>query len=205
MLTMNWWLLIIPFISAFIGWVTNWVAIKMLFHPREPKKILGITFQGIFPKRQLQFAEKLGKLISNELVSFSDIEQKVTDPDNLKKIMPAVEEHIEYFLKEKLKDKMPMIAMFLGEQTIAQFKGVFIEELQELFPIIMKSYMATLQTDLDLEQIVIEKVSKFSSDKFENILNQIMSKEFKFIELIGAVLGFLIGILQVAITYFTTS
>ena len=205
MLTMNWWLLIIPLISAFIGWVTNWVAIKMLFHPREPKKILGITFQGIFPKRQLQFAEKLGKLISNELVSFSDIEQKVTDPDNLNKIMPVVEEHIEYFLKEKLKDKMPMIAMFLGEQTIAQFKGVFIEELQELFPIIMKNYMATLQTDLDLEQIVIEKVRNFSSDKFENILNQIMAKEFKFIELIGAVLGFLIGILQVAITYFTTN
>ena len=177
----------------------------MLFHPREPKKILGITFQGIFPKRQLQFAEKLGKLISNELVSFSDIEQKVTDPDNLNKIMPVVEEHIEYFLKEKLKDKMPMIAMFLGEQTIAQFKGVFIEELQELFPIIMKNYMATLQTDLDLEQIVIEKVRNFSSDKFENILNQIMAKEFKFIELIGAVLGFLIGILQVAITYFTTN
>ena len=98
-----------------------------------------------------------------------------------------------------------MIAMFLGEQTITQFKGVFIEELEELFPVMMKNYMATLQTELDLEQMVIEKVSKFSSDKFENILNQIMAKEFKFIELIGAVLGFLIGILQVAITYFAAS
>ena len=205
MLAMNWWLIIIPLISAFIGWVTNWVAIKMLFHPRDPKKILGITFQGIFPKRQLQFAEKLGKVISNELVSFNDIEQKVTNPGNIKKIMPVVEEHIEYFLKEKLKEKMPMIAMFLGEQTITQFKGIFIEELEELFPVMMKSYMATLQTELDLEQMVIEKVSKFSSDKFENILNQIMAKEFKFIELIGAVLGFLIGILQVAITYFAAS
>ena len=202
---MNWWLIIIPLISAFIGWVTNWVAIKMLFHPRDPKKILGITFQGIFPKRQLQFAEKLGKVISNELVSFNDIEQKVTDSGNLKKIMPVVEEHIEFFLKEKPKEKMPMIAMFLGEQTITQFKGIFIEELEELFPIMMKNYMATLQTELDLEQMVIEKVSKFSSDKFENILNQIMAKEFKFIELIGAVLGFLIGILQVAITYFAAS
>lgn len=202
---MNWWLIIIPFISAFIGWVTNWVAIKMLFHPRDPKKILGVTFQGIFPKRQLQFAEKLGKVISNELVSFADIEQKVTDPGNLKKMMPIVEDHIEHFLKEKLKEKMPMIGMFLGDQTISQFKAIFIAELEELFPVMMKNYMATLQTDLDLEKIVIEKVSEFSSDKFENILNQIMSKEFKFIELIGAILGFLIGILQVAITYFAGS
>lgn len=199
---MNWWLVIIPVISAFIGWITNWVAIKMLFHPREPKKILGITFQGIFPKRQVQFAEKLGKVISSELVSFDDIERKVTDPNNLKRIMPVVEEHIEHFLKEKLKEKMPMIGMFLGEQTISQFKTIFVEELGELFPVIMKNYMGTLQSDLDLERIVIEKVSKFSTDKFEDILNQIMSKEFKFIEIIGGVLGFLIGLLQVLITYF---
>jgi uncharacterized membrane protein YheB (UPF0754 family) len=61
---MNYWLILIPLISAFIGWFTNWIAIKMLFHPKEPKKILGITFHGIFPKRQQQFAEKLGKLVS---------------------------------------------------------------------------------------------------------------------------------------------
>ena len=103
---MNWWLIIIPVISGFIGWVTNWVAIKMLFHPREPKKILGITFQGIFPKRQVQFAEKLGKVISNELISFGDIEEKVTDPNNLKRILPIVEDHIDHFLKAKLKEKM---------------------------------------------------------------------------------------------------
>ncbi len=201
---MNWWLLFIPVIYAFIGWFTNWIAIKMLFHPKEPRKILGITFQGIFPKRQKIFAEKLGKLVSNELVSFNDIEEKVTDPKNLLSIMPVVEQHIDHFLKEKLNQKMPMIGMFLGEQTIHQFKSVFIEELQELFPVMMKGYMQTLESQLDLEQIVINKVSNFSSDKFEELLNQIMSKEFKFIEIIGAILGFAIGIFQVLITLLTT-
>jgi hypothetical protein len=71
---------------------------KMLFYPREPKKILGITFQGIFPKRQKQFAEKLGKLVSAEFLSFTDIEQKISDPDNLKKIMPMIESHVDDFL-----------------------------------------------------------------------------------------------------------
>ena len=75
---MHYGLILIPLISAFIGWFTNWIAIKMLFHPREPKKILGLTFHGIFPKRQRQFAEKLGKLVSEELLSFGDIEEKIT-------------------------------------------------------------------------------------------------------------------------------
>ncbi len=193
-------LLLIPIISAFIGWFTNWIAIKMLFHPRVPTKILGITFHGIFPKRQKQFAEKLGKLVSNELLSFKDIEQKITDPNNIKKIMPHVEGHIDHFLRNKLSEQMPMISMFIGDKTIAQLKSVFIAELEILFPIIMTNYMENLQHELDLEKIITEKVSGFSSDKLEEILNAIMSKEFRFVEIIGAVLGFVIGLVQVLIS-----
>ncbi len=194
---------LIPFISAFIGWFTNFIAIKMLFHPREPKKILWFTLQGIFPKRQRQFAEKLGKLVSEELLSFSDIEEKITHPNNVTKIMPQVEEHIDQFLRVKLPQQMPIISMFIGEKTINEMKAVFLSELETLFPVIMKRYMTNLQSELDLEKIVIEKVSNFSSDKLEEVLTSIMSKEFRFVEIIGGILGFLIGLLQVIITMAT--
>ena len=191
----------IPLISAFIGWFTNWIAIKMLFHPRLPVKVLGITFQGIFPKRQVQFAQKLGKLVSEELLSFKDIEAKITDGSNVKALMPIVETHIDNFLRNKLATEMPIISMFIGDKTIEQLKSVFMKELESLFPVLLTSYMEKLKHELDLEAIVTEKVSNFSSDKLEEILQAIMSKEFKFIEIIGAVLGFLIGILQVFITW----
>ena len=200
---MNYWLLIIPVISGFIGWITNWVAIKMLFHPRNPINILGIQVQGIFPKRQQQFAEKLGRLVSQELLSFSDIEEKINKPENLQKILPQVETHIDHFLRVKLGESMPMISMFIGDKTIDKLKGIFMEELEILFPKMMKEYSATLKNQLDLEQIVTDKVKAFPSDKLEDILYQVMAKEFRFVELLGAVLGFLIGILQVAITLLT--
>lgn len=194
------WLLLIPIISGFIGWVTNWVAIKMLFHPRNPIRVLGITIQGIFPKRQEQFAIKLGKLVSEQLLSFKDIEQKIVSPENLQKLMPVVENHVDDFLRKKLADVFPVISMFIGEKTISQLKGHFMNELEALFPVLMKRYMGNLQAELDLEKIVTEKVSGFSSDKLEEILMSIMSKEFRFVEILGGVLGFIIGLLQVAIT-----
>lgn len=200
---MNYWLILIPLISAFIGWVTNWVAIKMLFHPRNPVTILGMKVQGIFPKRQQQFAEKLGKLVSRELLSFDEIETKITNPDNLKKVMPTVEAHIDHFLRVKLGETMPMISMFIGDKTIEKLKAVFMDELEILFPKFMKDYSVTLKQQLDLEAIVTDKVKAFSSDKLEEILYQVMAKEFRFVEIIGAVLGFLIGVVQVAITLLT--
>lgn len=201
---MNYWLFVIPVISAFIGWVTNWVAIKMLFHPRQPKKILGVTFHGIFPKRQQQFAEKLGKLASAEFLSLGDIEQKISNPENLQKVMPMIETHIDDFLRNRLKNEMPVISMFVGDKTIDNLKKLFMQEIEILLPQVMKQYAANLKSELDLEQIVIQKVSKFSSDKLEEVFYQIMSKEFRFVKIIGAVIGFIIGLIQIFITQLTS-
>jgi uncharacterized membrane protein YheB (UPF0754 family) len=202
---MNIWVItLVPLISAFIGWVTNLIAIKMLFHPREPKRIFGITFQGIFPKRQKQFAAKLGKLVSDEFLSFGDIEEKISDPQNLKKIMPLIEAHIDDFLRERLTEEMPVISMFIGDKTILKLKNALMKEIETLFPQVMRQYAGNLKSELDLEHIVVQKVSAFSSDKLEETLFQIMSKEFRFVEIIGAVIGFIIGIVQVIISWLTT-
>lgn len=201
---MNYWLSLIPFISAFIGWFTNWIAIKMLFHPRLPIKILGITFHGIFPKRQQLFAEKLGKMVSTELISFQEIEEKITKHRNLEKVLPFIEERIDDFLRRKLSEVFPIISMFIGDSTISQLKTVFMEELKVIFPEMIRKYVKSLESEIDLEQMVTAKVAKFSSEKMESILIQIMSKEFRFVEIIGGVLGFLIGILQIIITIVTS-
>ncbi|MEO5893231.1 MAG: DUF445 family protein [Ferruginibacter sp.] len=190
------------FLSAFTGWITTWIAIKMLFHPRKPFKFLGFAIQGIFPKNQRLIAEKLGQVVGKELLSFDEIEQKVTNPDNLKKLRPDIDAHIDHFLRNKLKDAFPMASM-LGEKTILQLKDAFLLELESLFPVLMKSYMNKLEHDLDLEKIVTEKVAGFSSEKLEDILNQITKKEFKFLEVIGGGFGLLIGVAQVLITFFT--
>ncbi len=201
---MNYWLILIPFISSFIGWFTNWIAIKMLFHPRMPIKILGITFHGIFPKRQQQFAEKLGKLVSAELISFQEIEKKITNSKNLDKVLPFIEERIDDFLRRKLSEVFPIISMFIGDSTINQLKTIFMEELKGIFPEMIKKYMQNLESEMNLEQMVTAKVATFSSEKMESILNQIMTKEFKFVEIIGGVLGFLIGIMQIILTIITS-
>jgi uncharacterized membrane protein YheB (UPF0754 family) len=199
---MSWTLIIIPIIAGFIGWITNLIAIRMLFHPKQPVNILGYKLQGVFPKRQDAFAQKLGKLVSDELLSFADIEQKIANPDNVQKVLPLVETHIDDFLRVRLKEKMPVISMFIGDKTIQELKAVFMGELEALFPQLLSGYINSMKNELDLEKIVYEKVKNFSSDKLESILYQILSKEFRYIEIIGGVLGFLIGVIQVILSVF---
>ncbi len=197
---MQWTHYIIPvLLSTFTGWITTWIAVKMLFHPRKAINVFGLKVQGIFPKNQQLIAQKLGQVVSKEFLSFAEIEAKVTNPENLQQLKPEIEAHIDKFLKEKLSTVFPMLSMFIGEKTITQLKDAFLLELEGLFPMLMKSYMTKLEKDLDLEKIVTEKVASFSSDKLEEILNQITKKEFQFLELIGGVFGLLIGLVQVLV------
>jgi uncharacterized membrane protein YheB (UPF0754 family) len=196
----SWTLYLLPFISAFIGWFTNWIAIKMLFHPKEPKRFLGFTIQGIFPKGQKQFAIKLGTLVANELLHFDEIAHQIKDPAQLEMVKPFISEHIDHFLQHKLKEKMPVISMFVGTGTLDKIKEGLLEEIDIMLPELLAKYADNLASKIDIERIVTQKVARFSSDKLEEILVAIMSKEFRFVELIGAVLGFLIGLLQIVIT-----
>lgn len=191
---------LLPFISAFIGWFTNWIAIKMLFHPKEPKRFLGITFQGIFPKGQKQFAQKLGVLVASELLHFDEIAKTIADPAQLENVKPFIEGHIDHFLEHKLKEKMPIISMFVGTGTLDKIKEGLLEEIDTMLPELMNQYANNLKSKIDIERMVTEKVENFSSDKLEEILVAIMSKEFRFVEIIGAVLGFLIGLIQILLT-----
>ena len=190
----------LPFIAAFIGWFTNWLAIKMLFHPREPINILGYSLQGIFPKRKKQFAEKLGFLVAKELISFDEISAKLHDPQTVQRAMPFIEEKIDGFIKVKLKEEMPLLSMFIKDDSLNGIKKGMVKEIETMFPALILKMTEGMKEDLNVEKIVTDKVSNFSSDKLEEILNAIMSKEFRFVEIIGAVLGFLIGCMQILIT-----
>jgi len=187
----------LPLIGALIGWLTNYIAIKMLFHPKNEVKIFFIPVQGAFPKRQKEFARKLGRIVSEELVSVEDLtahlKEKATSEDVLDHIALRLEEGIT----KRLPRAFPMLAMMMSGDMADKIKGVLLEQISSLNEELIDKLSNELEEELDVHKIVEEKVAAFSSDKLEEILFSIMRREFKFVELVGAVLGFLIGLAQI--------
>lgn len=189
---------LLPIIAALTGWVTNWIAVKMLFHPKEPMNLGLFKIQGIFPKRQKVMAEKLGNIVANELFSIDDVVEKMKTADNTE-VLGFVEGKIDEFITVKLPSSMPMLAMFLNDDIKSKIKNTLLSEIADVIPGVIETYANKLKNEVDVKAIVYEKVVNFSSDKLEEILYSIMKKEFKFIELLGGVLGFIIGLIQVAL------
>jgi hypothetical protein len=67
----HWWVL--PLAEGFIGYLTNWFGILLIYEPEEPRKIGPFTFQGLFAKRQHDAAEAYGEVISEEIITLRNI------------------------------------------------------------------------------------------------------------------------------------
>ena len=192
---------LLPVIAAVIGWGTNYLAVRMLFHPRKEKRILGLRIQGVFPKRQQVLAEKLGQLVARELFSMEDVRKHLQGVEFVEHVTKVIEEKVDDFLQNNLMEAIPMASMFLGSGMVDKIKHSLVECLAKAMPELGEMFISHLEKNMDVEAVVREKVAAFSSDKLEEMLLGIMRREFRFIEGVGAVRGFVIGLLQLGILW----
>ena len=186
-------------LSCFTGWFAIWVTLKLLFRPHKPIKIAGFKMQGIIPANQQMIAQKIGRLVSTQLFSFAALQEKVADPENFNKLKPEIETHIDSFLRVRLKETLPMVSMLIGSKTINQLKSAFMVELESLFPVLMKSYLTTLEKDINIEEQVTQKIAGFSISKTEDLIYKSANAPLIKMQLLGALIGFVTGLIQLFI------
>ena len=192
----------LPFIGALIGWLTNYIAIKMLFHPKNEVRIFFIPVQGVFPKRQKALARKLGQVVSEELVSAQDVTAHLKEKATSEAVLNHIAMRLEEGISSRLPGAFPILAMLKSSDMADKIKNMLLEQMGSLNEELIDKLSGELEEELDVQKIVEEKVSAFSSDKLEDILISIMRREFKFVEMVGAVLGFLIGVAQILLLSF---
>jgi uncharacterized membrane protein YheB (UPF0754 family) len=192
----------LPLIGALIGWLTNYIAIKMLFHPKNKVKIFFLSVQGVFPKRQKALARKLGQIVSEELVSAQDVTAHLKEKATSEAVLNHIALKLEEGISKRLPGAFPILAMLKSSDMADKIKNMLLDQMGGLNEELIDKLSGELEEELDVQRIVEEKVSAFSSDKLEEILFSIMRREFKFIEMVGAVLGFFIGVAQILLLSF---
>ena len=89
--------LIGPAVGAVIGYITNDIAIRMLFRPHQPKYVMGIHVPftpGIIPKEKARIAGAIGKAVSENLMNREVLEKSLLSDDMIAKISDAIDEFV---------------------------------------------------------------------------------------------------------------
>ena len=193
-------LLIMIFISATIGWITNWVAIKMLFRPHKEINFGLFKIQGLIPKRRAEIGSGIANIIQNELISVKDVISNIDREEFSKRLDSSIDKVLEKNLKAKVKEKFPVLQMFFTDRMAKDvsntIKAIIMENQEKIFEI----FSNYAEENINFEVIISDKISNFSLNKLEEIITLLAKKELKHIEVIGAILGGLIGVAQYLIT-----
>ena len=195
-------LVIMVIISAAIGWITNWVAIKMLFRPHNEINFGLFKIQGLIPKRRAEIGIGIADVIQNELISIKDVIANIDREEFSKRLNDLIDDVLEKNLKTKVKEKFPVMQMFFSDKMAKDvsntIKGIVMENQEKIFEI----FSNYAEENINFSTIITDKISNFSLDKLEEIINGLAKKELKHIEVIGAILGAFIGLVQYFITLF---
>ena len=193
-------LLVMVLISGAIGWITNWVAIKMLFRPHREINFGLFKIQGLIPKRKAEIGSGIASIIQNELISVKDVISNIDREEFSKRLNSLIDDVLDKNLKKKVKEKFPLLQMFFTDKVAKDvgntIKDIVMENQEKIFEI----FSNYAEENIDFEIIISDKISNFSLDKLEEIITLLAKKELKHIEVIGAILGMLIGAVQYLIT-----
>lgn len=194
--------LLLIVIGSMIGWITNYIAIKMLFRPYREINLIFFKIQGLIPKRRHEIGITLADTIQNELISLEDITKKLENADLDIEMEKVIDSILEKKLASEITTRFPMIAMFLNESALNKIKDAIKESIMENKDQIIEMLFETLEKNVDFKEIIVEKVDGFSLEELERITFSLAKKELKHIEIIGAILGGIIGVVQFVITVF---
>lgn len=234
--------LVMPIFGLFTGWFTDWVALRLIFNPKEPTTYLGVvTWQGLFLKHRIPVSQEYGSLIAENVLTVDRLVRAVfrgPNVDRLTEVIAGLVEQailaeipsVQRFLRSGLGlDKLGagpvsagsavgvvsgMVGGLVGSTVGRPFRGLatgfdmgtvepmsraVAQDLVAVFPEILEPAEPLLTRDLAIRSTMIEKMSAMTPLEFEGVLRPAFHADEKTLIMVGAILGFLVGELQVFI------
>ena len=179
-----------------MGWFTNWLAIRMLFRPREPVRILGWSIQGVIPRRHIQLAERIADTVQSNLLTQEDLEKAMSGV----RWHDEVDSLIRKVLHDRgpggILDKIPGISQAWNNIVLPSLQEVLSREVVRFIDGYGQRFAGRLRRSVDIKGIVREKVLEFETGAMESLIMNVARKEFGHIQVVGAATGALIGVVQ---------
>jgi uncharacterized membrane protein YheB (UPF0754 family) len=189
---------VMPIFGGFTGWFTDWLALKMIFNPKQPTRYLGIvTWQGLFLKRRKEVAAEYGRLIAREVVTARNVFEAVLRGPLSDRLFNMVTKQVQRMVDEQAGLARPFVVFAVGSGKYQSMKKTVAEELMKRLPETIQHVESYASDAMDLENTLVGKMQELSPEEFESLLRPAFQQDEWILITVGAVLGFLVGEFQV--------
>jgi uncharacterized membrane protein YheB (UPF0754 family) len=188
---------VLPIFGGCIGLFTDWLAIKMIFVPRDPIRLGRFTLQGKFQRRRAEVARQYGELIAHEVLTVPNLMESILRGPRSDRLLGMVRKMVAKAVDEQTSVAKPLVALTIGTQRLNEMKQAAAVKAVERLPSTVRHAEGYLTQAMDVAKMVEERMLRLTPVEYEGLLRPAFRQdEWKLIA-VGGVIGFLVGELQV--------
>ncbi len=190
----EWWIL--PLFGILVGYATNWLALKLIFEPVRPRKYFGVTFQGLFIKRQPEVSTEYAHILANDILTFDRIFAAIINGPTKDRFVQLIQEHTNKAIDEAVGFGRPMIRLVGGEKNYERIKEIAARKVIQELPKSVRPAFSYAEQSMDLENVMRTKMLNLSPPEFVGFLRPVFQEDELKLILVGAFLGGAAGVAQ---------
>lgn len=194
-----WWVL--PLFGAAVGYLTNWIALNIIFRPLEPMKVGPWTVQGLFLKRQPEVAGVWCHIVTREILTVKRLIHHMMTGPRSARTRSLIKKHIKPLVDEAVGASRPAAQVAVGVQGFAQIKTSVARKAVEVSTEPFDDPLFIEERAVVVERLLHERMLALRPVEFQDLLRPCFQEDEMKLILLGAALGLVAGIAQLVLVF----
>jgi uncharacterized membrane protein YheB (UPF0754 family) len=191
---------VIPIFGLLIGLVSDWLALQMLFEPKERKRYLGIfPWHGMAFAYRNHFVTEYGRLAGERIFTPKLLMGALLDGPLSDRLFALVHQEIEAAIDAELGRVEPLVPLAVGSPRYRELRRIVVTRAQQSLPEAAERLEPYTAEAMDVQNTLIHTLSQLTNDELEALLRPVFKDDEWLVVAVGGGLGFAVGELQVFI------
>jgi len=189
---------IMPAFGFAVGFISDYIALNMLFRPVQPKKFLGfIPFQGLLHAQRDKITRDYAEILADDLFAPEILFDGIIKGPGSDKLFALAAKEVEAAIDSQTGIAGPIVALAVGTKRYRALKDRVVALVLERFPSTLLEAQDYATSAIDLENTIVEKMNQLTNEQYESILRPVFKDDEPLMVVVGGVLGGVVGELQV--------
>jgi uncharacterized membrane protein YheB (UPF0754 family) len=192
-----WWLL--PILGVLVGYVTNWMALWMIYEPAEPVRVGPFRLHGLFIRRQPEVAEVYARIVADEIVTAANFGDELLHGPQSDRTRALIESSMRPAIDGAIGRARPAVRVALGSREYEAIRDAFAVEPVESMMTPLSDPEFNRSQSVTMRKLITERMREMAPTDFANMLRTATREDEWLLLAHGAVLGFAGGLIHLAL------
>lgn len=192
-----WWVL--PVSGALLGYVTNLIALRLIFHPVEERRLGPFRIQGLFIKRQPEVAEEYAAVVARDVVTISNVAEELLTGPQSDRTWRMIEEAVRETIDDELGLMEPAARIAAGPDQFERVREALATETVEPALEQIQDPAFNRERAAVIEGLIAERLADLPPDEYAETLRAAFEEDEWMLVALGAALGFVAGWIQLVV------